>query len=244
MRRRFRDAGQGGAPSAPAVIADQPAREADQNRREGRQPRTLRHVPDGRGRGTATDVCRHSVVDRSAPRAARTGMTGVIVQQVASGDRRGLCRCTQTSAMQPSGALARRLRARFCSPRARIAVAQGAQRCNDRRKTAGIRRMSVNENVPQQRWAAQRQAGSDGDTRLARGYIIYDGWCNRAGRGADSTVVVPTVATSGSGPRQDAAGTLPISIHDRSWLSSCRAKSAGSVSRSQSRTTEQLNLKI
>jgi hypothetical protein len=88
----------------------------------------------------------------------------------------------------------------------------------------------------------QRQAGSDGDTRLARGYIIYDGWCNRARRGADSTVVVaPTGATSGSGPRQDAAGTLLLSVHDRSWLSSCRAKSAGSVSRSESRTTEQLN---
>jgi hypothetical protein len=170
---------------------------------------------------------------------------GVIVRQVASGDRRGLCRCTQTSAMQPSGVLARRLRARFCSRRARIAVAQGAKRCNHRRKIAGIRRMSVNENVPQQRWAAQRQAGSDGDTRLARGYIIYDGWCNRARRGADSTVVVaPTGATSGSGPRQDAAGTLLLSVHDRSWLSSCRAKSAGSVSRSESRTTEQLNSKI
>ena len=166
---------------------------------------------------------------------------GVIVRQVASGDRRGLCRCTQTSAMQPSGALARRLRARFCSRRARIAVAQGAQRRNHCRKTAGIRRMSVNESVPQQRWAAQRQAGSDGDTRLARGYIIYDGWCNRARGGADSTVVVaPTGATS---PRQDAAGTLLLSVHDRSWLSSCRAKSAGSVSRSESRTTEQLNFK-
>jgi hypothetical protein len=89
------------------------------------------------------------------------------------------------------------------------------------------------------------QAGSDGDTRLARGYVIYDGWCNRARRGADSTVVVaPTGAASGSGPRQDAAGTLLLSVHDRSWLSSCRAKSAGSVSRSESRTTEQLNSKI
>jgi hypothetical protein len=105
--------------------------------------------------------------------------------------------------------------------------------------------MSVNETVPQQRWAAQRQGGSDGDTRLARGYITYDGWCNRARRGADSTVVVaPTGATSGSGPRQDAAGTLLLSVHDRSWLSSCRAKSASSVSRSESRTTEQLNSKI
>ena len=170
---------------------------------------------------------------------------GVIVWQVASGDRRGLCRCTQTSAMQPSGALARRLRARFCSRRARIAVAQGAQRRNHRRNTAGIRRMSVNENVTQQRWAAQRLGGSDGDTRLAGGYIIYDGWRNRARRGADSTLVVaPTGATSGSGPRQDAAGTLPVSVHDRSWLSSCRAKSAGSVSRSESRTTEPLNSTI
>src|SRR5271170_7601755 len=89
----------------------------------------------------------------------------------------------------------------------------------------------------------QRQGGSDGDTRLARGYIIYDGWCNRARRGADSTVVVaPTGATGGTGPRQDAAGTLLLSVHDRSWLSSCRAKSASSVSRSESRTTEQLNL--
>ena len=138
-------------------------------------------------------------------------------------------------------ALARRLRARFCSRRAQIAVAQGAQRRNHRRKTAGIRRTSVNENVPQQRWAAQRQAGSDGDTRLARGYIIYDGWCSCGSRGADSTVVaVPTGATSGSGPRQDAAGALLLSVHDRSWLSPCRAKSAGSVSRSKSRTTEQL----
>ena len=170
---------------------------------------------------------------------------GVIVRQVASGDRRCLCRCTRTSAMQPCGALARRLRARFCSRRARIAVAQGAQRRDHRGKTAGTRRMSVNENVPQQRWAAQRQAGSDGDTRLASGYIIYDGWCNRARRGAGSPVVVaPTGATSGSGPRQDAAGTLLLSVHDRSWLSSCRAKSAGSVSRSESRTTEQLNSTI
>ena len=175
---------------------------------------------------------------------------GVIVRQVACGDRRGLYRCTHTSAMQPSGALARRLRARFCSRRARIAVAQGAQRRNHRRTAAGIRRMSVDENVPQQRWAARRQGGSDGDTRLASGYIIYDGWCNRARRGADSTgVAAATGVTSGSGPRQDAAGTLLLSVHDRSWLSSCRAKSARSLSRSESRTTEQrptgqLNSKI
>ena len=126
-----------------------------------------------------------------------------------------------------------------------LLAASGIWRCSRRskaqswRKTAGIRRMSVNQNVPQQRWAAQRQAGSDGDTRLAMGYIIYDGRCNRARRGADPTVVVaPKGTTSGSGPRQDAAGTLLLSVHDRSSLSSCRAKSAGSVSRSESRTTK------
>ena len=126
-----------------------------------------------------------------------------------------------------------------------LLAASGIWRCSRRskaqscRKTAGIRRMSVNQNVPQQRWAAQRQAGSDGDTRLAMGYIIYNGGCNRARSGADPTVVVaPKGTTSGSGPRQDAAGTLLLSVHDRSSLSSCRAKSAGSVSRSESRTTK------
>ena len=54
----------------------------------------------------------------------------------------------------------------------------------------------------------------------------------------------PQAPQVASGPRQDAAGTLPISVHDRSWLSSYRAKSAGSVSRSEARTTEQLNSKI
>ena len=48
------------------------AREADQDRREGRQPRTLCHLPDGRGRGVATDVRRHPVADRPAPSTTRT----------------------------------------------------------------------------------------------------------------------------------------------------------------------------
>jgi hypothetical protein len=162
-------------------------------------------------------------------------------RRVSSDGNAARCRSpsSRIALSEPSGALARRSRARFCSRRARIAVAQGAQRAQSSR----IRRMSVNENVPQQRWAAQQQGGSDGDTRLARRYIIYDGWCNRARRGADSTVVVaPTGATRGSGPRQYAAGTLLLSVHDRSWLSSCRAKSARSVSRSKARTTEQFRL--
>jgi len=46
----------GNAESGGAVVADPPAREADQDRREGRKPRALRHLPDGRGRGIAAHV--------------------------------------------------------------------------------------------------------------------------------------------------------------------------------------------
>src|ERR1700730_6961048 len=46
------------------VIADHPAREADQARREGLQPWRLRHIPDGRGRGATTDVPENPVADR------------------------------------------------------------------------------------------------------------------------------------------------------------------------------------
>src|SRR6516164_3702513 len=70
----------GDAEDSGAVVAAQPAREADQDRRKGRQPRTLRHVPDGRGRGAATDVRRHPVADRPAAGAACAGMTGAEVR--------------------------------------------------------------------------------------------------------------------------------------------------------------------
>jgi hypothetical protein len=46
----------GAAENDGAVVADQPAREADQDRRKGRHPRSLRHFPGGRGGGVATDV--------------------------------------------------------------------------------------------------------------------------------------------------------------------------------------------
>jgi hypothetical protein len=58
------------------MVADQPAREANQDRREGRQPRPLRHVPAGRGRGVATDVRRDPVADRPTPGTTRARMTG------------------------------------------------------------------------------------------------------------------------------------------------------------------------
>src|SRR3954447_11583709 len=56
------------------VVADQPAREASQDWREGGQPRALRDLPAGRGRGAATDVRRNPVVDCPAAATARAGM--------------------------------------------------------------------------------------------------------------------------------------------------------------------------
>jgi hypothetical protein len=59
-----------------AVVADQPAREADQDQRQGRQPQPLRDLPDGRGRVVAADVRRHPVADRRAAGTACAGMSG------------------------------------------------------------------------------------------------------------------------------------------------------------------------
>src|SRR5215204_3456917 len=65
----------GDAEDGGAVVADQPAREADQDRREGRQPRALRYLPDGRGRGATADVPGNFVADHEAAGTARARMT-------------------------------------------------------------------------------------------------------------------------------------------------------------------------
>jgi hypothetical protein len=46
----------GDAQNGRAVAANQPAREVDQDRRQGGEPRPLRHVPIGRGRRVAADL--------------------------------------------------------------------------------------------------------------------------------------------------------------------------------------------
>jgi len=66
----------GDAEDRGAVVADQPAREADQDRRQGRQPWPLHCLPDGRGRGAAADVSGNPIADRPAPGAVGPGMTG------------------------------------------------------------------------------------------------------------------------------------------------------------------------
>jgi hypothetical protein len=64
----------GDAEDGGAVVADQPAREADQDRRKGRQPWALRYVSDGRGRDLRADVQGNPVAHRAAAGTARASM--------------------------------------------------------------------------------------------------------------------------------------------------------------------------
>ena len=60
----------GDAGADQGLVADDPEREAHQNRREGRPPWPLRRIPDGRGRHPAKSVCRHPAADRGTAAAA------------------------------------------------------------------------------------------------------------------------------------------------------------------------------
>jgi len=91
---------------------DQPAREADQDRRGGRQSRALRLVPDGRGRGAATDVCGHSVVDRPATRATCAGTSGGAVK-CCKRQGGGMTQSRQRGVSPRRGAINRPLRSPF-----------------------------------------------------------------------------------------------------------------------------------
>jgi hypothetical protein len=53
-RQFYADAGD--AENRETVVGNQPTGEADQDRRQGGQPRPLRYVSDGRGRGAPADV--------------------------------------------------------------------------------------------------------------------------------------------------------------------------------------------
>ncbi|TMJ44406.1 MAG: hypothetical protein E6G90_17055 [Alphaproteobacteria bacterium] len=64
----------GDAKDGGTVVADQLAREADQDRRQGREPRPLRDLSDGRGRGAATDAPGTPDVDRATAGATRTSV--------------------------------------------------------------------------------------------------------------------------------------------------------------------------
>src|SRR5271154_736641 len=63
------------------MVADQPAREADRDRREGGQSWPLRDLPDGRNRSPATDVRLNPVLDRPVAGTTRPSMKGLGVER-------------------------------------------------------------------------------------------------------------------------------------------------------------------
>ena len=72
------------------LVADEPEGEADQDRREGRQPRPLRRIPDGRGRHSKADVPGDSAADRgtaaaAAPRASMRRPCSCVHHQTTGG---------------------------------------------------------------------------------------------------------------------------------------------------------------
>jgi hypothetical protein len=85
--------------TAEPVVTDQPARKADQDRHQGRQPRPVRHLPVGRSRGAASDVRRNPFAYRPAAGTARAGMRAQgQVRQATAG--RDMPWCKQISALR------------------------------------------------------------------------------------------------------------------------------------------------
>src|SRR5271156_1340353 len=60
------------------LVADEPQGKANQDRREGRAPRALRRLPDGRGRRSETSVRRHPSARRGTAAAAAHVNSSVI----------------------------------------------------------------------------------------------------------------------------------------------------------------------
>jgi hypothetical protein len=77
------------------LVADELEGEADQDRREGGEPRTLRRLPNGGGRHPTTNVPGDSAADRgtTAATTTRASMKRLIVTRSSAIDRRNPSRC-------------------------------------------------------------------------------------------------------------------------------------------------------
>src|SRR5262249_11341137 len=77
------------------LVADELEGEADQDRREGGEPRTLCRLPNGGGRHPTTNVQGNSAADRGTTAAAttRASMKRSIVTRSSAIDRRNASRC-------------------------------------------------------------------------------------------------------------------------------------------------------
>ena len=77
------------------LVADEPEGEADQDRREGRQPRPLRRIPDGRGRYPPANVRGDFAAHRRTTAAAATNASvrRSIIMCSRATDRRSASKC-------------------------------------------------------------------------------------------------------------------------------------------------------
>src|SRR5450830_1007960 len=72
LQSRQLHADTGSAGGSQALVVDQPAGKTGEDRRQGRAPWPLRHLPDGRGRGAEGIVPRDSAADRGTTTTATT----------------------------------------------------------------------------------------------------------------------------------------------------------------------------
>src|SRR6201993_4327907 len=85
----------GDAGADQGLVADEPEGQADQDRREGREPRPLRRLPDGRGRHPTANVRGYLAIDRRTTAAATTSASvrRSMVMHSAATDRRSASKC-------------------------------------------------------------------------------------------------------------------------------------------------------
>ena len=100
-RQLHADAGSAGGDQA--MVADQPAGETRQNRSQGRAPRPLRHLPDGRGRGAERIVPGDSAADCGTPATAATSacVRRPMVMRSTATDGRSVSKCQRKWSDQP-----------------------------------------------------------------------------------------------------------------------------------------------
>jgi len=153
------------------------AREADQDRRKVASHGSLRHLPDGRGRGSATDVCRHTVADRPAAGTTRAKMRGALGLQMAGGVRLEYGKAASTRTGSPATR-------RFGCPRVRLRSNFVATA--PRRDTKSCLRIANPGNVSlwnnqtvrcathQHTWSPNINIGSKKCALRTQGRVVYD----------------------------------------------------------------------
>jgi hypothetical protein len=87
------------------LVADEPEGQADQDRREGREPRPRRRLPDGRGRHPPANVPGDFAADcrAAAEAAARASVRRSMVVLPATTDERGAHGCQKQSPIRLLG---------------------------------------------------------------------------------------------------------------------------------------------